>query len=133
MGLDLSDLVSSAFSILGDAVDDVLEPVLFRQDTGAIVQSTDTGAITRTTTDTAVNVVVASYSLREIVESQRDGAQTTIQPEDAKCLIPAQDLGASIVPTPQDRIVRADASVWNVISVQTDPARALWVLQIRKP
>lgn len=70
-----------------------------------------------------VTVIFDVFELRQI-----DGK--IVQPEDKKALIPAKSISA-VTPTPEDRIVVAGVP-WRVVNVRTDPAEALWELQVRK-
>lgn len=59
-----------------------------------------------------------------------------IRPDDRKFLLPVRYLGATR-PKPRDRVVTdpgATASAnWEVVAAMTDPAEALWELQVRRP
>jgi hypothetical protein len=112
---------------------DSAEAVVLRRDTAPIARSTDTGAITRTTADIPVNAILDSYSNYEIVASQNADAGTAIQPADVRCKIAAKDLGLTIEPTPQDRVLRADGSLWTVVAAKQDKHFAWWFLQLRRP
>ena len=87
--------------------------------------NTTTGAMTVTKqTYAAVKAVFDQYSRKEM-----DG--DAIRPEDQKVLIAKKNL--TPIPGLNDTITRADATVWSVISVQTDPVNAHWQLQVRRP
>lgn len=70
-----------------------------------------------------VSVIFDVFSLKEI-----DGEN--IRAEDKKALIPANSI-AAVTPSTDDRIIQAGV-VWRVMNVETDPAGALWTLQVRK-
>ena len=109
------------------------EAVVLRRDSGAIQRSTQDGTLTRATSDTDVSAIVESYKHYEVVASQNADAGTAIQPTDERCKIAVLDLGTSITPTPEDRIVRADGSLHTIVSVSTDKHNAWWILQLRRP
>ncbi len=84
-----------------------------------------TGVPANTVTPYAnVPTVFTGYSKEEI-----DGESVLAQ--DLKAIIATLDL----IPTPtvNDRMTRADGSIWSVMAVTTDPAGAAWVLQVRRP
>lgn len=85
--------------------------------------STDTQTATYTTT--AVTVIFTNFSIREI-----DGQM--VKPEDKKALLPSTSLASA--PTANDRITTdASANVWQVVGIRSDPADALYTLQVRRP
>ena len=106
------------------AMDDLAEQATY---TSVATPSYDpaTGTITKPSASyAAVPMVFTSYARKEI-----DGE--VIRPEDQKAVI--AQLSLTPVPTLNDTITRMDGSVWNVVSVMTDPAGAAWVLQVRRP
>lgn len=74
-----------------------------------------------------MSVVFASYSNMEI-----DG--TSILPQDRKILIPKNSL--YFAPSANDEIREItednEQKIWQVITFKTDPAEALWVIQVRR-
>ena len=119
MGLKatIAGAVAAGFAALGD----LREDVTYRSLTAGTYNPT-TGAVTRTETSTAISGVFMEYSKREI-----DGQQ--IQPHDRKFICQQ----AAFAGTPQltDRLIRSDASNWEIIWVKEDPAHATWELQVR--
>lgn len=129
--MESNPLVLAVFKSLA-TVQGVAEAIAYRRDGAEPQRSTQDGRLTRTTADIATRAMIGPYRLKEIMTSIGSGA-TAIQPADAKCVLLASELGLSIECVPQDRIVRADGSLWNVISVQADKSRSLWTLQLRRP
>lgn len=87
--------------------------------------SATAGTFTQTTAELEdVPVVMTQYEIREI-----DGE--AIRPEDQKALIAVLDL--SVEPTINDWIELADSTRWTVVQTKRDPARGMWVLQVRRP
>lgn len=130
--LDLNKIVQKAMGAIDKSVAGVVETVTLRRDTGPIVRSTQDGTISRSQSDISTRAVITGYSLQEIQTSIASGGEA-IQPEDAKCLIAAQDLGLSIEPAPADTVIRTGAAVWSVVTVKSIPSRSLWILQLRRP
>jgi hypothetical protein len=81
------------------------------------------GTITDTVTNETVDIIFAYYEVAQI-----DG--TKVRASDQKAMIPVENLTA--VPGQKDYITTSSKR-WNVVAVETDPAEALWILQIRKP
>ena len=103
---------------------------------GDVAVSTVYASFASTTYNASAGTNVAAYSSTAGVSvifdkfefAKIDGIN--IKPEDKKALVPAKNISA-ITPAPNDRI-RAAGISWNVIKVTTDPAQALWELQVRK-
>lgn len=55
-----------------------------------------------------------------------------VRVDDRAALIPAKYI-SGVTPTSQDQIDLDDGTTWTVINTFTDPATALWKLQIRRP
>jgi archaellum component FlaF (FlaF/FlaG flagellin family) len=79
--------------------------------------------ISAITTVAGVIVIFDKFELKQV-----DG--TRIQPEDQKALIPSKAISA-ITPKVTDRIL-VSGITWNVVDVVTDPAGALYELQVRR-
>jgi len=78
------------------------------------------------TTVAGVTVIFGVFSFR-----QTDGQ--AVQAEDKKALIPALSI-SGVTPAPSDRItLDGGAETWEVVRVETDPAEALWTLQVMRP
>lgn len=106
------------------AMDDLAESSTYTS-VGTPSYTPSTGAITEPSTLYAgVPIIFTSYSRMEI-----DGE--AVRAEDQKAIIATQDL--TPMPTINDTITRADGTIWNVISIRTDPAGAAWILQVRRP
>lgn len=71
-----------------------------------------------------VTIIFTHFELKEV-----DGVN--IHAEDKKALLPAKGVASTITPKAQDRIYEAGV-MWQVVKVKTDPAEALWELQVRK-
>lgn len=112
---------------------DSAEAVSLRRDSAPIERSTLDGTILRSTEDLPVNAKIESYKNYELIASLAAGAQTKILPEDVKCKLAQKDLGLSVTPTINDRILRADGSLWSIVSVASDKHSAWWFLQLRRP
>lgn len=109
------------------ALGDIPEVCTYKRATGSAYNPA-TGTFTRSYSSVPnVKVVFASYSQREI-----EDAQGRIKGEDQKALIPSLSL-AGALPSLSDQIVRPDTSTWEVVFSETDPAQALYKLQIRRP
>lgn len=105
-------------------MDDLAERATY---TSVATQTYDptTGTITTPSLHSAdVPIVFTSFSRMEI-----DGE--AVRAEDLKAIIATKDL--TPIPTVNDTITREDGTVWSVISIKTDPAGAVWVLQMRRP
>lgn len=103
---------------------------------GDVAASTIYSSFTSTTynasagTQTAVYASTAGVTLIFDVFELAKIDNINIKPEDKKALLPAKNISA-ITPKPNDRI-RSAGVFWNVVNVVTDPAGALWELQVRK-
>lgn len=117
----LSDIQAAVKSGM-NALDDVRELVTYRS-AGTPTYDAASGAPLVTTTEVPVRAVFVHYRRDEI-----DGQ--VIRPEDQQCLIAAEDL--SMTPALNDSIVRG-SETWSVVGIQTDPAKAVWLLQVRRP
>ena len=73
-------------------------------------------------TQNNVYMIFTSYKLNDV-----DGQMVNIN--DQKALCPVLDLGA--IPSDIDYLIK-DTVRWNVRNVQTDPANAMWTLQVRR-
>ncbi len=103
---------------------------------GDVGVSTNYESHTSSTYDASAGTNVATYSttagVTVIFDSFRidqiDGQN--IKPEDKLALLPAKNI-SGVTPDVDDRIIESGV-VWNVVSVSTDPASALYQLQVRK-
>tara|TARA_R100000049_G_C1897549_1_gene48594 strand:+ start:186 stop:521 length:336 start_codon:yes stop_codon:yes gene_type:complete len=92
--------------------------------TSANTYNTSTGAVGAIySTVAGVTVIFDVFSLKQI-----DGVN--IKPSDKKALVPAKSISA-VTPSIEDRVMVAGVP-WRVVNVNTDPAEALWELQVRK-
>ncbi len=88
------------------------------------------------TYDASAGVHVATYStigqVKVVIEdfeiAQVDGRN--VRAEDKKVLMPAAN-ASGVVPGVNDRVVIASAT-WQVQAVRSDPAEALWEIQVRR-
>ena len=106
---------------------------------GDVGVSTNYEAVTSTsanTYNTSTGVVAAIYSTVAGVTvifdlftlAQTDG--TIVKSEDKLAMIPAKSI-STVTPSAEDRIVVGGVP-GRVVNVKTDPAEALWELQVRK-
>ncbi len=71
-----------------------------------------------------------SVIFEEFRIDQVDGA--AVRPEDKKALVPAKNI-SGVTPSVNDQLIVTGSVAWSVVRVTTDPAEALWTLQIRRP
>lgn len=122
--MSLGDIIRQAVQDGIVALDDLVPPCIY---TSVVDPSYDaaTGTITKPSAAYAeIPILFTSYERNEI-----DGE--AIRPEDQKAIV--AQLALPPAPTLNDTITRADGTVWTVLSVGQDPARATWVLQVRRP
>jgi len=94
---------------------EALSSATYNASSGAAVATRETVA--------GVSVIFDVFKLREV-----DGVK--VRPEDKRAYIPAKVL-STVTPSVEDRIYQSGV-YWNVVSVEIDPAGALYVLQVRK-
>jgi archaellum component FlaF (FlaF/FlaG flagellin family) len=87
-----------------------------------VTAGTDT---TSYSTKAGVTVIFDEFRVVEI-----DGI--AVKPEDKKALIPAKSI-SGVTPGVNDQIVADGSVTWEVQRVGSDPAGALWTLQVRRP
>ena len=103
---------------------------------GDVAASTNYEAITSTTynasagTNAAVYATVGGVSVIFDVFMLKEIDGENVRAEDKKALIPALSI-PSVTPSTDDRIIEGGV-VWRVMNIETDPASALWTLQVRK-
>lgn len=119
--MGLREVVQAGILAGMSAIGNLKETVTYKVN-GTPVYNATTGASTRVETSYTVDGLFYEYSKREI-----DGA--TVRPHDMKFIFHQNELAAT--PTLQDRLVRSTGKIWEVISVDEDPAHATWILQIR--
>lgn len=93
---------------------------------GTSVYDPATGGYTSTDTDyTGLNILFEDYTAKEI-----EDAGGVILSTDQKASIP----NLSLTPTPKitDYITDSDSQKWTVENIRIDPARALWIFQVRR-
>ena len=93
---------------------------------GVSVYNPATGAYTSTDTDYAgLSILFEDYTVQEITE-----AGGVILSTDQKASIP----NLNLIPTPKitDYIIDSNSQKWTVENVKIDPARALWIMQVRR-
>jgi len=117
---DLSAIAESLLANTGD----IAEVITYRSFTG-IVEDVAAGTSTGTFTDIAdIKAIFVAFDSRQI-----DGA--AIRSQDEMALIPAKNI-ADVTPGLDDLIVRG-TDTWEVVRVWSDPALALWKIQVRRP
>lgn len=120
MGLtsDLQDIVSDIFS---GALDDI--PVSITYIVKSQSYDTATGVVATTETEYSVDAVRYKFDSSQV-------NNISVFDNDQRLLIAGKDLS----PTPQQNdIVILDSVRWEVVNVKSDPVRAHWDIQIRKP
>lgn len=123
MSLDLSSIVSSAFTTVGSTLQDGTRSIVYRRITGNGTYDAVTGQVTSTVTAYTLKAVLTKFRLKEIDE-------VNIQKSDLKVLAAYTDLPFS--PNGNDEIV-IDSETWVIVSASVDPTGgALHTLQIRK-
>ena len=119
--MGLKGKIQKSISKIFPALDDMVENVAYHSaglsgyDPVASTQVEEGGE------DYEVDILVSDYDIRYI--DNRD-----ILPTDKKAIISGYEL--EFTPKPHDTI-DIDSMVWEVIHVSTDPAEAVWTLQIR--
>lgn len=105
--------------------------ITYRSRSAAASHNTSTGVITRPeTTLSNVKALLSDFSAKEITEAI--SAHIEIKQTDRKCEIAGLSLGA-ITPKASDRVDIPGEGSWEIVRVWTDPADAVWGLQIRRP
>lgn len=110
-----------------DAFGDVRASTIYHNlaSTSANTYNASTGVVAAVvTTVSGVMVIFDVFSMRET-----DGVK--IQATDKKALIPSAGPLSTVTPVTGDRIL-IDGITWKVLGVKTDPADALWELQVRR-
>jgi len=121
--MGLAEIFRDAAEAIVEAFDDIPLSVTYVQK-GASTYTPGTGAVTSTDTEYTTTAIFDEYEMNEIDNS-------VIRATDKLAYIASNDL--DVTPVVDDEIVDADSVTWQIISVKSDPADALWVLQIRKP
>lgn len=114
-------------------------PVTIRKAFGDVPVEIDYAAFATAVYDPVAGSTVRSETVTSAVRafftdySVRDTLSDTIQPNDRRVQIAAKDI-LGVTPTPNDRLTRlSTGEVFEVVAVRTDPAEALWDLQVRQP
>ena len=121
--MGLLDTFRDAAETIVEAFDDIPKSVTYVQK-GASVYVPGTGAVTSTDTEYTTTAIFDEYEMDEVNNS-------VIRATDKLAYIASNDL--EVTPVVDDEIVDADSVTWQIINVGSDPADALWMLQIRKP
>lgn len=119
MGIKRSNLakaVASAFTALGD----IPESVTYRRVTSTYAN----GVNTKANADTTVTAVFTKFSKVEI-------DRVSILATDVKCIFQQSDLELTPI-IASDKVVRG-TKVFNIVTVEQDPASVVWILQLRAP
>jgi len=123
MGLQAT--VQKAAQAAIKAAGDIALLCTYRDVTANPSMDVSTGEVTETKTDYAsIRTVFADYTKKERENNE------SILDEDKKALIAKLDLIP--VPDTRDKIIDTDSTVWNILNINTDPAKALWILHVRK-
>jgi hypothetical protein len=119
--MGLQAIVKSATQSAFTAIGDIPRSCTYHPK-GATTYVPSTGAVTEgSQSDETVSFVFAHYQINEV-----DGS--IVKTGDQKALIPVENLTA--VPKIEDYLTENSVR-WNVMNVATDPAKALWILQVR--
>lgn len=121
--MGLADIFKDAASTIIEAFDDVPKSVTYVQK-GSSVYTPGTGVVTSTDTEYTTTAIFDEYEMNEVNNS-------AVRATDKLAYIASNDL--DVTPVVDDEIVDANSITWQIINVKSDPADALWVLQIRKP
>jgi hypothetical protein len=123
MGLDLSKMVQNAISTVTSAVDGVEERITFNKHASAPVYEP--------ATDSYSSEYASTTNIRSIWCRFKDVEFDVekIRPTDYKVLIAALDL-PGIEPSVEDQVILR-GKTYGVYSAKKDPAKALWILQVR--
>ncbi|MCG7852761.1 MAG: hypothetical protein MIO92_09585 [Methanosarcinaceae archaeon] len=120
MGL-LSTFRDAAETII-EAFDDIPVSVTYVQK-GSSVYNPATGAVTSTDVEYTTTAIFDEYEMDEI-------NNVVVRATDKLAYIASNDL--DVTPVVDDEI-SIDSVTWQIKNVKSDPADALWVLQLRKP
>lgn len=120
--MGLSDVVQSASLRAFAAIADILETVTYTSKPNP-GYTPATGTVSNTNTTYPADFLITTYSMREI-----DGR--SILATDYKAMIPCRNL--TPVPSTRDTITRSSGAILKVQRITTDPAGAIWELQLRQ-
>lgn len=121
--MGLAEIFRDAAETIIEAFDDIPQSIIYTQK-GASVYTPGTGTVTSTDTDYTTTAIFDEFEQREIDNN-------VVRATDKLAYIASNDL--DITPVVDDEITDANSVTWQIINVRSDPADALWVLQIRKP
>lgn len=123
--MGLSDAFKTAAEQVVAAFGDVAVSTNYHSHTTtsySVTAGTDT---TTYSTKAGVTVIFDEFRIAEI-----DGK--AVKPEDKKALVPAKSI-SGVTPGVNDQVVTDGSVAWEVVNVRSDPAGALWTLQVRRP
>lgn len=123
--MGLADTIQKAAQTAFKAIGDIPLTCTYTS-VGTPSYNPTTGAVTSSDTDyTGLKIVFEDFNPREI-----NDAAGIILATDKKATIPNADL----TPTPKlsDCITDADSKKWYIKDILIDPARALWLFQVRR-
>ena len=117
----IQTIAKTAFKVIGNI------PLLcIYSSKGVAMYDPATGSYTSTDTDyTGLSILFEDYVAQEITE-----AGGVILSTDQKASIP--NLNLMPVPKITDYITDSNSQKWTVENVMLDPARALWIMQVRR-
>jgi hypothetical protein len=122
--MGLQETFKAAAQTAVAAFGNVGKSVTYTSVSGNAVYDPTTGTSVQPTTDyPAIIVIFDSFEAQQI-------NQTTVRSFDQKAMIPVENL--SVTPGLDDYLT-VNGVRWNVVNSETDPADALWILQVRKP
>lgn len=121
--MGLADVFKDAAEAIIEAFDDIPQTITYVQK-GASSYTPATGVTTSSDTEYTTTAIFDEFEQREIDNN-------VVRATDKLVYIAANDL--EVTPLVDDEITDANSVTWQIVNVKTDPADALWVLQIRKP
>lgn len=121
--MGLAETFRDAAETIIEAFDDIPISVTYVQK-GASVYTPGTGVVTSTDTEYPTVGIPDEYEMDEIDNN-------VVRATDKLFYIANNDL--EVTPVVDDEIIDADSITWQIKNVKSDPADALWVLQLRKP
>lgn len=121
--MGLQNVFKTAAQTIFTAFGDVPKSVIYTHVSSDPVYDPATRAVSTVSTDYALSFVFDKFEAEDV-----DGAN--ILSTDQIAMIPVENV--SFIPSNHDYLT-IDNEKWNVINKKTDPAKALWLLQIRKP
>lgn len=134
MGLNIADLVNTAFLTVNSVVDGAVENVIYKYANGDPSYNGTTGAVTHPLADITVKAIRKKLTVKDSMSGGVYGIPGfQVKSDDRVYLIPRADLGR--MPTINDKIQNAAGELLNVVGFNPDPTTtaALLTVVVRKP